>query len=196
MPTQVSPYIKRNVAHPSLLKNLVSYRETNISTLRYKDINRHKNWENPKIERKRLTINLEISEEFSLHIKSRFLNLIHAIKKSLFILSYEDNWDDEGSIKYDASTLYSSCKFLIDYFDWIWSEYRLIPAAPNIYPGPSGSIDVLWKNDTYDLLINFPAYPSNVVTFYGDDKKAGKISGQFDSSNPPMGVFIFLHSNQ
>jgi len=107
--------------------------------------------------------------------------LASSISKSRFILSLLDNWDDEGSKKYAEATLFASCKFIIDFANNIYKNFSLQIDIPRIFPGPKGSIDIIWEFEKYRLVINVDANGED-ATFYGDSQD--QISeGQFKLAN-------------
>ncbi|MEJ7684313.1 MAG: hypothetical protein WKG06_41980 [Segetibacter sp.] len=108
----------------------------------------------------------------------------------------KDDWDDQGSKGYSKETFCQACSFIVKYFTWVWDEFRIIPDAPELLPGPNGSIDILWQNDKYELLVNCKEAPDNIATFYGDDKNKTKIEGEFEMLNPNLGVFLCLLVNK
>ena len=64
--------------------------------------------------------------------------------------------------------------------------------VPSIMPGPGGSIDVHWKNKSFELLINFPPAPGAPATFYGDDYGTIVIKGQLDPMSKNPGMLLWL----
>jgi len=64
--------------------------------------------------------------------------------------------------------------------------------VPNIGPGPSGSVDLHWRREGWELLVNIPSGGSRLATFYGDDYGAQKIKGGFDPTTFNYGVIMWL----
>ena len=71
-------------------------------------------------------------------------------------------------------------------------SFRKVIPAPEILPGPKGSIDILWKSPLCELLVNIPTDPSKPATFYGDDKESMTIKGHLDPSRPNPGLLAWL----
>lgn len=80
--------------------------------------------------------------------------LIDSIEKSKSILLLEENFDDNGSEQYSFETWTAAIKFLLDYANTLYVDYNIKIDKPKIYNGPSGSIDILWENKKYTILIN------------------------------------------
>jgi hypothetical protein len=96
-----------------------------------------------------------------------------AIQRSRVILELPDDWDEEGSPSYSESTWNRAAEFLFHNTSRIWRSHRLSLDIPKILQGPDGSIDLLWRTAKRDLLINLPANPDELGSFYGDDKEEG-----------------------
>ena len=64
----------------------------------------------------------------------------------------------------------------------LWQNYRVSVEAPRILPGPDGSIDIHWRINGHELLVNFPADENAQATYYGDNKIGGIIKGTLNSS--------------
>lgn len=64
--------------------------------------------------------------------------------------------------------------------------------VPNIGPGPEGSVDLHWKRESWELLVNIPADAKQLATFYGDDFGAQKIKGSFDPKTSNNGIIMWL----
>ncbi len=86
------------------------------------------------------------------------------------ILGLRDNWDDEGSPGYTKETWRRATLFLENCVKWLWCDHETVLAAPNILPGPNGSIDLHWDTQKYEVLINIPADRTVKLGFYGDNK--------------------------
>ena len=114
---------------------------------------------------------------------------LHAARKLLIL---EDNWDGEGSPGYLKATLDRAAIFLNRHMRWVWEKYAVWLQAPQILPGPDGSIDIHWETANFELLVNMPADPSAPATFYGDNYGKGSIKGSFDPSSFNMGLVTWL----
>ncbi len=135
-------------------------------------------------------ITIEISPEKTLTLPAKLYKLAESIQNSKYILDLEDDFDDEGSPRYDFETWKRAVDFLVNSAKWALDKNNVVIDSPKIYHGPDGSIDILWKNSDYKLLINFPKGNDTPATFYGDDYNTNKIEGTF---NPSKQDFRLLH---
>ena len=110
----------------------------------------------------------DLSNELSSELKK-------AIEISKQILEYEDDWDGEGSLGYSKLTLDKAEKFLTENALTFWKNNTVWVSAPDFCPGPNGSIDLLWKLEDRELLINIPVNENNLVGYYGDNFQNGSI---------------------
>ena len=83
------------------------------------------------------------------------------------ILSLQENWDEEGAEKFSKDTLERVCSLLKAVFQDLWNEMIDIP-FPLIQPVPDGSIDINWETENFELLVNIPSTPDELVNFYGE----------------------------
>ena len=114
--------------------------------------------------------------------------LMEAITKSKSILDLEYNWDDDGSSGYEAATLDRATSFVRKQFVASGESIDI----PKILPGPDGSIDLHWKHDKYELLINIPAAKDETAEFYGDNRDNVKIKGALDVSGTNHELILWL----
>ena len=142
------------------------------------------------------TISVSVIEGLDFVVPSRFSELAEQIRKSAYILEYEDNWDDEGSIAYSKKTFSAAINFAIEYSKAIWEEKFVLIHAPKISPGPEGSIDLLWDKQTYRLLINIHPDPKQTASFYGDNRTPiPHIKGDFYLADEPNSAIMILLLN-
>ena len=120
------------------------------------------------------------------------LTLEKSIEESKKLLLLEDDWDEEGSLGYSDLTWEKAITFLkenaINYFNnsGIWLT------APEICPGPDGSIDLLWKLVDRELLINIPVDENESADFYGDDSDNNIIKGKLNLTEMHEWILIWL----
>lgn len=100
-----------------------------------------------------------------------------------------DGGDTDG---YSMSTLDRAVAFLTTYLEEIWEKYGIRIPVPRMGPGPDGSIDIHWKQPTWELLVNIPADDSAMAVFYGDNYGAQKIKGSLDPRNFNLGIAAWL----
>ena len=83
------------------------------------------------------------------------------------ILSLQDNWDKQGSPGYAESTMDRAIRFLDIHVKQVFDDSRRI-LIPRILPSDGGSIDLHWRTQEYELLVNVPATDDVAVSFYGE----------------------------
>jgi hypothetical protein len=114
------------------------------------------------------------------------------IKHAKSLLNFKDDWDGEGSPTYSAGTLDRAVAFLSTHSAKGHDLCSSYPPAPKIGPGPDGSIDLHWKQKTWELLVNIPADDKQMAVFYGDDYGTAKIKGSFDPKTVNLGIINWL----
>ncbi len=119
-------------------------------------------------------------------------NLDRAIQKSRYMLDFPDNWDEEGSPAYSVNTWNIAVFFISNYAAWVLDTFKIVIPTPKILHGPNGSIDLFWKQDHFNLLINIPASKDENATFYGDDYGTQKVEGSFNPENFKQVLFPSL----
>jgi len=137
-------------------------------------------------------VNIEISPECQIVLPTQLKKIGEEIRASKQILSLKENWDGEGSPGYKESTWIRTVEFLANYALRIWREFELIIDTPIISQGPEGSIDIYWKTNDYDLLVNISENPESPATFYGENKGKNHIKGSFDPSDYNQGLLLYL----
>jgi len=119
--------------------------------------------------------------------------LKESIESSKQLLKLGDDWDGEGSLGYSESTLNRAIKFLTDNAVQFWKDNAVWVSAPEICPGPDGSIDLLWKLADRELLINIPIDENEPASYYGDDSKNNNITkGKLNLSEKHQWILMWL----
>jgi hypothetical protein len=103
-----------------------------------------------------------------------------------------DNWDGEGSAEYSKETINNAAEFLMSQDLLLRKICGMSLPVPQINPGPDGSIDLFWKQPTWELLVNVPANSNQAASFYGEDQTGHTIKGSLDTSEPNLGVIVWL----
>ncbi len=111
-------------------------------------------------------------------LNQRFVALHLEIEQSKYMLEYPDNWDDEGSLPYKKSTWKRAVQFIANYAEWIYATNYQVILCPKILHGPTGSIDIYWRNEDFHLLINISIDEKLPATFYGDDYHGQTVEGK------------------
>jgi hypothetical protein len=118
--------------------------------------------------------------------------LRQAIQESRWILSLEDNWDGEGSPRYNERTWGRAVGFLKRNAISLWNNRSIWIDPPRISPGPNGSIDLHWKTAVRELLINIPADLNQLAGFYGDDRANNTVEGKIDTTGQNEWILMWL----
>lgn len=108
------------------------------------------------------------------------------------ILDLPENWDGEGSTAYARATWDRAVKFLRLSAAAAWRLYRVTAPVPFINPGPRGSIDLHWRAEHGELLVNIPADPEARATFYGDNYADVSIEGRLDPARSNVELLRWL----
>lgn len=90
----------------------------------------------------------------------------------------QDNWDDDGAKAIDLTTINRATNFVRGIFAAIRSR-RSIDVLPQITPTPDGSIDILLRNDRFELLLNIPPAGTPEGDFFGRTPSGFEIKGAF-----------------
>ena len=99
------------------------------------------------------------------------------------ILCLQDNWDGQGSLGYSESVMDRAINFMKIHVAHLFADSRRI-LIPKILPSGDGSIDLHWKEQAFELLVNIPATDEVSVSFYGEDfLDRSRIKGTFDRSS-------------
>jgi hypothetical protein len=100
--------------------------------------------------------------------------------------------DEEDFPIYTKAALARAIVFLRSQSD----QFRKIGVSsvpvPKIGPGPNSSVDLHWRREGWELLVNIPSDSNRPATFYGDDYGVQKIKGSFDTTIPNRGLVIWL----
>lgn len=155
--------------------------------------------EGEKYFEEKLTRSVEGKEIIKLNSKTitelptKLKGLILEIEKSKYILDLRIDEEDEKSDKYSDKTWIRAIEFISDLANFALSEVNYIIDTPNIYDGPDGSIDILWKKNNYRLLIKIPQNSKKPISLYGDDFKLTNIKGTVAPQKTYRLLFNFLH---
>jgi hypothetical protein len=133
--------------------------------------------EEPYLERKKSLIwNYDVIVPPSL---SAEMIISRLIADSESLLQFRDD-SDEGFVPYSKETLDRAIGFLKRYVSSAVKICETSVPIPRLLPGPSGSIDIHWKNDSRELVVNIPADNKARALFYGDDFGSLCIKGSLD----------------
>lgn len=138
------------------------------------------------------TLSISLVSQTSEGIPIELVDILKAIEQSRYILDLEDDWDGEGSKSYQPVVWERVAIFLIKLYEKALGSFNVILDTPHIYQAHEGSIDVLWHNDRYQLLVNFPEGENSYASFYGDNFSMDTIKGTFDPVKESCSLLAFL----
>lgn len=130
---------------------------------------------------------------FGIEIPSALEHVADAIEKSRYILDLPSDWDEEGSPSYAHETWERAVKFMLQNVAELWRCERVRVQAPAIHHGPAASIDILWKTQSRDLLINVPPALNQPATYYGINQTTGiETKGNLDTSASNEWLLVWI----
>jgi len=115
-----------------------------------------------------------------------------AIVSSREMLTFPDDWDEDGAKPIDKEAWNRAVKFLMEHAASAWKSEARVLDAPDITPCPDGSVDLHWDYPRYEVLINFPVDLAQRAGFYGDDRGTLRIKGTFDPAALNQGLLDWL----
>ncbi|MFO8073060.1 MAG: hypothetical protein R6V85_14410 [Polyangia bacterium] len=121
-------------------------------------------------------------------------SLTRELERARRISNLPEDWDGEGARPIDGDVLERALSFVRNHARWFFAEYGEQLDTPSIEPGPDGSIDVHWENESYELLVSIPADPTSPSTYYGDNYSDAVVKGSFDSTKINRGFLLLWKS--
>jgi hypothetical protein len=115
-----------------------------------------------------------------------------AIRESRAILEMPLDPEDDNSPRLEESTWRRATNFLRTLAKSIWDLRGGVVAAPEIVPVPDGSIDLHWKSENYELLVNIPRDEVGKAQFYGDEAGKTHFKGTLDVNEPNLHLILWL----
>lgn len=108
--------------------------------------------------------------DFKVQLPNSFKVIANEIEESKHLLDLEEDWDGEGGMQITFETWKKAISFIVDYAMWLYDKHQhFVIEPPQINPGPDTSIDLLWRNEKYRLLVNIPENSEQPVEYYGDN---------------------------
>lgn len=92
-------------------------------------------------------IEILFNNECIMAIPSHLSYLAEEIQSSTYMLSYQDNWDDEGSVGYTLDTWQKAINLLLLIADFAYKNYEEEISIPSLNHGDDGGIE-LYQEDT------------------------------------------------
>jgi hypothetical protein len=122
--------------------------------------------------------------------KEEIENLINSAR---WILSLEDDWDDEGSQGYTMDTWLRAINFLKKQLEVLKDDFCCHPTPlPQIAPANKGSIDLSWELTDRQLLVNIPSDPSRLATYFGENDIGETTSGRLNIDRQNFALAMWL----
>lgn len=118
--------------------------------------------------------------------------MAEAVNSSSWIFDLKDNWDEEGSPSYKRTTWRRAVSHVVSHTKEMLEKHGIKVPPPRILPGPQGSIDIDWRMQDKELLINIPSDETRRGTFYGDEKGGLSIKGELNPVGINQGLLAWL----
>jgi hypothetical protein len=112
------------------------------------------------------------------------------IKHAEQMVEEDEEYEDEPT--YTGETLNRAISFLTAQLAQVKEFGCEFVPVPKIGPGPDLSVDIHWKQEKWELLVNISADSDELATFYGDDYGVQKIKGSVDPTAPNNGIILWL----
>ena len=100
-------------------------------------------------------------------------------------------FDEDGHALVEKETWDRAIQFLMRYARQVWEQFGVKIDAPAVLPGPQQSIDLHWKESSYEMLINFSRDAREAATYYGDDNQGNVIEGRIGAMQN-RGLLLWL----
>ncbi len=137
-------------------------------------------------------LEVKINKEPIVSLNYKLEELYNEIEKSKYILNLKDNFDEEGSEGYKKETWIRAIGFIARLFEFALIKGFVKIPQPKIYHGPSGSIDIYWENEDFNLLINIPKLNTKLASYSGENTIGEKVKGEFDDSKINYGLILLF----
>lgn len=121
-----------------------------------------------------------------------FTRLYTVINESRSLLQLPDDWDEEGSSAIDPKAWERATHLIKWHAALLWARQGMILPTPRILPGPDGSIDIHWRTESRELLLNVPIDAAEPASYYGDDFGSDSRKGTLEPGAVDMGLFSWL----
>jgi|SRR5579859_5684297 len=117
-------------------------------------------------------------------------DVVDAVEQSERIFHVVDFDEDEAVCKH--ATWQRATEYLLKSALHLWHSHHTKLAAPRIWYEPDGSIDLHWRVQHRELLINIPEEEAMPASFYGDNKAGQIVKGRLDLSNNNQWLLMWL----
>lgn len=94
-----------------------------------------------------------------------------------YVLSLPKDFDGDGSPSYERETVDKAVRYIQKMQELARTQRKILIENPRLLPGPNGSIDLHWKNEKYEILLNVPKgdSPASYFMSHGSDEIRGQI---------------------
>ena len=99
---------------------------------------------------------------------------------------------DDDVLAYSRESLDRAIVFLRAQASQFRKMYNSHAPVPQIGPGPDGSVDLHWKQKSWELLVNIPSKNNEMASFYGDDYGVQIIKGTLEPRIFNYGIIAWL----
>lgn len=117
-----------------------------------------------------------------------------AIAESRSILELQDDWDGEGSPRYEPAVWDRATNFLKRVAIVHKEQFGVWIPAPAILAGPEGGIDLNWEAEQGRLLVHIPVSEKKPIDFYGDNRAGQIVKGQLPMTADYRWLLMWLTS--
>lgn len=120
-------------------------------------------------------------------------SVAEAVRASRNLVELRDDWDGEGSPGYSEVVWERASRFVLNNALKLWRENGRVIPPPAIYPGPDGSIDLLWESGESTLLVNVPPEADEPAKWFGSLKDGSETTkGMMGASETNLRLMIWL----
>ncbi len=104
-----------------------------------------------------------------------------------------DNWDGEAATAISETTWQRAADFVLRSSAELCNRFQVSPGVPDLAPVPDGSVDIDWRLNGHELIVNVPKDQSAPAAYYGDDGAGSRsIKGKLDLNAPNQWLFFWL----
>lgn len=115
------------------------------------------------------------------------------VAESRHMLELRENWDGEGATAISEATWQRAIDFVLRTSTELCDRFQVSPPVPDLAPVPDGSVDIDWRFDGHELVVNVPTDSSASAEYYGDDGNGGRsIKGRLDLNAQNHWLFVWL----
>lgn len=108
-------------------------------------------------------------------------------------LKLPPNWDGEGAVAISEATWQRAADFVLRISTELCDRFQAPPSVPDISPVPDGSVDLDWRFNGHELIVNVPAEAKATAGYYGDDGTGERsIKGKLDPNAVNQWLLFWL----